>query len=92
MTNTGSRAGDQVVQMYIHHGVSSVVQPVIALKAFKRIHLEAGASVSVGFDVGPEQLSILDANLQRIVEPGPVDIRIGFNSAETSPVHITISE
>ena len=46
VTNSGSRAGDQVVQMYIHHGVSSVVQPVIALRGFKRVHLEPGASAT----------------------------------------------
>jgi beta-glucosidase len=47
VTNSGARAGDQVVQMYVHHGVSSVVQPVIALRSFKRVHLEPGASTTV---------------------------------------------
>ncbi len=92
VTNSGSRAGDEVVQMYIHHAVSSVVQPVMALKAFKRIHLAPGASTTVSFDLGPDQLSILDAKMQRSVEPGPVDIRIGANSAETSSVRLTITE
>lgn len=92
VTNSGSRAGDQVVQMYIHHGVSSVVQPVIALRGFKRVHLEPGASTTVSFDVGPEQLSILDARMQKIVEPGPVDIRVGANSAGTASVHLTVAE
>jgi beta-glucosidase len=92
VTNSGSRAGDEVVQMYIHHDVSSVVQPVIALKAFKRIHLDAGASTTVSFDVGPEQLAILNAQMQRAVEPGPVEIRIGTSSADTGQVHLTITE
>jgi beta-glucosidase len=92
VTNTGSRAGDQVVQMYVHHGVSSVVQPVIALKGFKRVHLEPGASTTVTFNVGPEQLAILDARMQKTVEPGPVDILIGSSSAETSTVRLTVAE
>jgi len=92
VTNTGSRAGDQVVQMYVHHPVSSIVQPVIALRGFKRIHLEPGASTTVTFDVGPEQLAILDAQMQKTVEPGPVDILIGSNSAETSTVRLTVAE
>jgi beta-glucosidase len=92
VTNSGSQAGDQVVQMYIHHGVSSVVQPVIALKAFKRVHLEPGASATISYDLGPDQLSILDARMQKTVEPGPVEIRIGVNSAETSSVRLTVAE
>jgi beta-glucosidase len=92
VTNSGSRAGDPVVQMYVHHGVSSVVQPVIALRGFKRVHLEPGASSTVSFDVGPDQLSILDASMQKVVEPGPVDIRIGAGSAETSSVRLMVAE
>ncbi len=91
VTNTGKRAGDQVVQMYIHHSVSSVVQPVLALKAFQRIHLEPGASQKVTFNVGTDELSILDANMQRVVEPGKVDVLIGANSAETSAVQLTVA-
>jgi beta-glucosidase len=92
VTNTGSRAGDEVVQMYIHHPVSSVVQPVIALRGFKRVHLEAGKSATVTFDVGPDELSILDAQMKNVVEPGPVDVAIGTNSAETSSIRLTVSQ
>ena len=92
VTNTGKRAGDQVVQMYIHHPVSSVVQPVQALKGFQRIHLEPGASQKVTFEVGTEELSILDANLKRTVEPGKVDVQIGANSAETTSIQLTVTQ
>jgi beta-glucosidase len=92
VTNTGSRAGDQVVQMYIHHRVSSVVQPVIALRGFKRVHLEPGAATTVSFEVGPDQLSILNAEMQRVVEPGQVEIMVGASSAETSSALLTIAE
>ena len=67
VTNSGTRAGDEVVQMYVHHAVSSVVQPIIALRGFKRIDLEAGSSTTVSFDVGSQQLSILNAEMKRVV-------------------------
>ncbi len=92
VTNSGTRAGDEVVQMYVHHAVSSVVQPIIVLRGFKRIHLEAGSSTTVSFDVGSEQLSILNAEMKRVVEPGSVEIRIGANSAETTSAGLSISE
>jgi len=92
VTNTGSRAGDQVVQMYVHHAVSSVVQPVILLRGFKRVHLEPKQSTTITFDVGPEQLSILNAEMQRVVETGVADIQIGPSSAETKNVQVTVAE
>ena len=46
----------------------------------------------MSFDVGPDELSILDARMQKAVEPGPVDIRIGASSAETSSVRLTVAE
>jgi len=92
VTNSGARAGDEVVQMYVHHPVSSVVLPTIALRGFKRVHLEPGASTTVRFEVGPDQLSILNTRMQRVVEPGPVDIMVGASSAETSSVRLTIAE
>jgi beta-glucosidase len=90
VTNTGSRGGDEVVQMYVHHPVSSVVQPVIALRGFKRVHLDAGQSTTVSFDVGPDELSILDAQMKRTVEPGKVQVRVGANSAETVAVEFAV--
>jgi len=92
VTNSGTRAGDEVVQMYIHHAVSSVVQPVIVLRGFKRIHLEAGASTTVNFEVGSEQLEIFNARMKRVVEPGSVEIRIGDNSAETTSLSLSIAK
>ncbi len=92
VTNTGERAGDQVVQMYIHHPVSSIAQPEILLRGFKRVHLEPGASTTITFDVGPEQIAILDAQMKKIVEPGQVDVLIGPNSAETTKTELVVAE
>jgi beta-glucosidase-like glycosyl hydrolase len=90
--NAGRRAGDEVVQLYVHHPVSSIAQPIILLRGFKRIHLEPGQSTDVKFEIGPEQLSILNAQMERVVEPGPVDLLIGANSAETAKTAIVVTE
>ncbi len=78
--------------MYIHHGLSSMVQPIEMLRGFKRIHLEPSASTNVTFEIGPEQLSILNAEMKRVVESGPVDVLIGPNSTDTSKVPLVISD
>ena len=90
VTNTGSRAGDEIVQMYVHHPASSVVQPVIMLRGFKRIHLNVGESATVTFEVGTDELSILDAQMKRTVESGKVDVLVGSNSIETSSVELSV--
>ena len=78
--------------MYIHHPFSSVVQPVIALRGFKRVHIDAGKTETITFEVGPDELSILDVQMKNVVEPGPVDILIGANSADTSSIRLTVHE
>jgi beta-glucosidase len=64
----------------------------MALRGFKRVHLEPGSSTIVSFEVGPDQLGILNAQLKRTVEPGAVDIMIGASSAETSSVRLAVAE
>jgi beta-glucosidase len=78
--------------MYIHHPVSSVVQPVIALRGFKRVHLDGGQSTVVSFEVGADELSILDAQMKRTVEPGAVEVLIGANSAGNASLQLTVTE
>ena len=82
VTNTGKRAGDQVVQLYIHDKVSSVTRPVKELKGFERVSLAPGEKKSVTFTLGPEALSLLDERMNRVVEPGTFDLMIGTSSAD----------
>ncbi|HEY6400728.1 MAG TPA: glycoside hydrolase family 3 N-terminal domain-containing protein, partial [Blastocatellia bacterium] len=82
VTNTGKRAGDEVVQLYIRDLVSSVTRPVMELKDFKRISLAPGESKTVNFTITPDKLSFLDLNMNRIVEPGAFDIMVGTSSAK----------
>ena len=72
VTNTGKRAADEVVQLYIHDVVSSVTRPVQELKGFRRIHLGAGEAKRVEIPLGPAELSFIDEHMKRVVEPGYV--------------------
>ena len=59
--NTGKRASDEVVQMYVHHLGSAVVRPQLELKGFERVHIEPGAEKSVVLDLKPRDLAYWDA-------------------------------
>jgi beta-glucosidase len=80
--NTGSRTGDEVVQLYVRDVLGSVARPVTELKGFQRVSLAPGASTTVTFSVGPEQLRMLDRDLKWLVEPGAFRIMIGASSKD----------
>jgi beta-glucosidase len=77
ISNTGMRLGDEVVQLYIRDQVSSVTRPVKELRGFARVTLPPGASQTVRFTLGPEELSLIDRRMQRVVEPGRFDLMVG---------------
>ena len=80
--NVGDRAGDEVVQLYLHNDLTSVAQPVIALKGFTRIHLGPGEERVVSFRLGREELRLLDRDLQWVVEPRQVRVMVGASSKD----------
>ena len=82
VTNSGSVRGDEVVQLYIRDEVSSVTRPVKELRGFRRITLDPGKTQTVEFTLGPEELSFLNRNMQRVVEPGTFKIMVGGNSVD----------
>lgn len=90
VTNTGTRAGDEVVQLYVHDQVSSVTRPVKELRGFERVTLAPGQTKTVTFKVGPEALRFTDENMQRVVEPGMFDIMIGTNSKDLTTVPLEV--
>ncbi|MFC1541208.1 glycoside hydrolase family 3 N-terminal domain-containing protein [Candidatus Latescibacterota bacterium] len=90
VTNTGKRAGDEVVQLYIRDDVSSVTRPVKELKGFQRITLKPGETHTVSLDITPDELSFLDINMKRIVEPGTFTIMVGGNSVDLDTVTLEI--
>jgi beta-glucosidase len=82
--NIGDRDGDEVAQLYITDEVASVSTPVIQLEGVKRISLKAGEAGRVTFDLTPYQLSLLDANMVRRVEPGKFRIHVGGVSPDVA--------
>ena len=81
ITNTGRRYGDDVVQLYVHDKVASILQPVRRLAGFSRVTLAPGQTRTVTFTLGPSSLGYYD-NLGRFaVEPGGFDVYVGDSSA-----------
>ena len=80
ITNTGNYDGDEVAQLYLHDEFASTAQPIMQLKKFKRLFIPKGEQRSVVFCLDADDLSIVDANMQRVVEPGDFTLMIGRSS------------
>jgi beta-glucosidase len=91
ITNTGTRPGDEVAQLYIHQRLASVTRPVMQLKGFERVSLKPGETRSVRFTVGPDQLRLLNRDMQWVVEPGVFDLMVGPSSIETTNVSLSVT-
>lgn len=94
VTNTGQRAGAEVVQMYIRDCVSSVTRPVKELKGFKKVFLQPGETQTAVLDITPESLAFYDVNMQYVVEPGEFEIMVGTSSrdADLQKVMLTVAK
>jgi beta-glucosidase len=80
VTNTGGRDGDEIAQAYIREETASVATPVRALKAFSRIHLQAGATKTVTLNIPQSELAVWGADEKWEVEPGEFTVYVGGNS------------
>ena len=81
--NTGTREGDEVVQMYVGYPDSAIVRPTKQLRGFKRIHLAAGETQTVTFPLRGDQLTFWDKAARGFaLEAGTVDIKVGASSAD----------
>jgi beta-glucosidase len=80
VTNTGQRDGEEVVQLYLHDEVASVVQPLKQLKKFQRVFIPKGETRQVKFTLDAEDLSIINAEMESVVEPGDFTVMIGSSS------------
>ncbi|MCL6710648.1 glycoside hydrolase family 3 C-terminal domain-containing protein [Pseudomonas sp. R2.Fl] len=83
VTNTGKRAGAEVVQLYVRDDVASVTRPVKLLRGFERVELAPGQSKTITFKLGFEDLAMYDAAMKRVVEPGSFTVFAGGNSVDT---------
>jgi beta-glucosidase len=86
ISNRGSRAAEEVVQLYVHDRVASITQPVRELKAFRKIALAPGQSEVVRFTLRAADLAFIGPNGRWIIEPGTFDVWIA-PSAESDGVH-----
>ena len=90
VTNDGSRAGEEVVQLYIRDQVGSVTRPVKELKRFEKIALQPGQSQEVSFTLTQEDLSFYKRDMSFGTEPGRFDVFIGGNSRDTKRATFTL--
>jgi beta-glucosidase len=91
VTNTGNRAGDEVVQLYIRAEVSRATRPVMELKGFRRVTLAPGERRTVTFDLGPELLSYHGPDMKRVVEPGRFQVMAGGSSDAVKSVGLDVA-
>jgi beta-glucosidase len=83
VTNTGARAGSDVVQVYVHDVESTVYRPVQELKAFAKVHLDAGATQSVAMTLDRRAFAVWDPATHRwVVEAGVFEVRVGASSRD----------
>ncbi len=80
LKNSGNYDGEEVAQLYIRDEYASVVQPIKQLKHFKRIFLKKGEERQVVFHINKDDLSIVDKEMKRIVEPGDFSLMVGTSS------------
>jgi len=80
--NTGGRAGEEVVQLYVRDPVASVTRPVKQLRGFARVRLEPGESSTVTLSVGPDELAFTNIDMKLVVEPGDFEIMVGSSSRD----------
>ena len=82
VTNTGSRAGDEVVQLYTHELVTSVTTYEKNLRGFERIHLPPGETKTVTFILKPDDLALWDRQMRFVIEPGKFKVMVGSGSED----------
>lgn len=80
VTNTGDRDGDEVAQLYLHDELASTVQPLLQLKHFERAPIKRGETHRFSFTLTADDLSIVNGELKRVVEPGDFTVMVGPSS------------
>ena len=90
LMGAGDIAAGKIVQLYIRDKVASISRPVKEQKAFRRIHLAAGESQDVSFQITSDMLKFYNVDLQYVLEPGEFDIMVGSNSRDTKNGTISV--
>lgn len=82
ITNSGKYPGEEIVQLYIKDEVSSIARPIIELKDFIKVNLNAGETKNIKFILDKNKLSFFNTELEWISEPGDFDLMIGASSRD----------
>ena len=90
--NTGTRDGDEVVQLYVRDMVGSLTRPVKELKGFKKVRLKAGESRDVHFTLHAEDLAFHLLDNRKVVEPGEFRVWVAADSDSGNPVKLTVQD
>jgi beta-glucosidase len=91
VTNTGKRAGDEVVQLYVRDDEASVTRPVIELKRFQRVTLAPGERRTINFALQPDDLALWNPEMRHVLEPGTFTIYSGPNSVQLKSAKLTVT-
>lgn len=92
VTNTGKRAGDEIVQLYLRDDVASVTRPVRQLRGFRKVHLAPGEAQSVTFTLDQKDFALLDLNLSPVVEAGTFTVFVGADSTATHQAQFEVTD
>jgi beta-glucosidase len=90
--NTGTRAADEVVQLYIRQTGTSIVRPVRELKGFRRVTLAPGQSQKVEFTLGREELRFWNIEMKNVVEPAQLTVWVAPDSTQGKPAQVSIGQ
>ena len=90
VTNTGQREGDEVVQMYVRDDYASVGRYLKMLKGFERVTLKPGETKTVTFNLGFDELNVLNQDMKKVVEPGTFTISVGTSSLDKDLQKVTL--
>lgn len=91
VANTGARAGDEVVQLYVHDDSASVTRPVLQLVRFERVTLQPGERRTLTFTLNPEDLALWNPGMQKVIEPGTFTLFAGPNSVDLKSARLTVT-
>ncbi|OIN52635.1 glycosyl hydrolase [Pseudomonas azotoformans] len=92
VTNTGSRAGDEIVQLYLRDNVASVTRPVRQLRGFRKVHLRPGQTQEVVFTLDENDFAVLDADFEPRVEAGTFTLFVGGDSTTDNRAHFEVTD
>lgn len=88
--NTGARAGETVVQLYLQDVTASVVRPVKELKDFRKVMLTPGESRTIDFPIDENMLKFYNAKLEYVAEPGDFNVQVGLDSEAVKTATFTL--